>query len=47
MTEPQKPEPRSVWASVAMAALAMLIAKACVGAMVEPRRPHSGYSGGR
>ena len=45
MSEPTK---RSVWVSVLVTVVAMLVAKACVGSMVEkPRRPHSGYSGGR
>lgn len=48
MSEPVKPEGRSVWASVLMTVVAMLIAKACVAGMTEkPRRPHSGYAGGR
>lgn len=45
MSEPTKQ--RSVWVSVAMALLAMLVAKACVGSMVEKPRARSAYSGGR
>lgn len=45
-TEPNKPEGRSVWVSVAMTLLAIVIAKACVASM-KPERPRGAYSGGR
>ena len=44
--EPKSPQDRSVWVAVLMTVMAMLIAKACVGAM-KPDRPRSSYSGGR
>jgi len=44
MSEPTK---RSVWVSVLVTVVAMLIAKACVGSMVEKPRARSAYSGGR
>lgn len=45
MSEPTKQ--RSVWVSVLVTVVAMLIAKACVGAMTEKPRARSAYSGGR
>jgi len=47
MSEPVKPEGRSVWASVLMTVIAILIAKACVHAMTDKPRAHSAYSGSR
>jgi len=47
MSEPVKPGGRSVWVSVLVTVVAMLIAKACVNSATAPRRPHSGYTGGR
>ena len=46
-TEPVKPEGRSVWVSVLMTVVAMLIAKACVAGMTEKPRARSAYTGGR
>jgi hypothetical protein len=46
MSEPtsKPPERGSVWMSVVITVVAMLIAKACVGAMTEkPRRASSHY----
>ena len=47
-SEPNKPEGRGVWTAVLMTVIAMLLAKACVGAM-KPDKPRarSAYSGGR
>jgi len=47
MSEPVKPEGRSVWVSVAMTLLAITIAKACVAGMTEKPRARSAYTGGR
>ena len=44
MSEPTK---RSVWVSVLVTVVAMLIAKACVAGMTEKPRARSAYSGGR
>lgn len=47
-SEPKSPQDRSVWVAVLMTVIAMLLAKACVGAM-KPDKPRarSAYSGGR
>lgn len=47
-TEPKKPEGRSVWVSVVMTVIAILIAKACVSAMKDDKpRDRGAYSGRR